>query len=160
MFVYKNPHPQGLRVGDCVKRACVLASKINYHDIAIMLNRYRKETGAKRFNSDYNWRDFIVNVLCGNDEGNLQYANMGHRYLVEDYARKCIGRGRAILQVAKHLVAVDENGDWLDTWDSGEKSVYKAWHLPSYDYIVEHIRKAYPKLCKGLTLEKYRIRIM
>lgn len=157
MFKNINPHPQGLIVGDCVKRACVLASGINYHDIAIMLNRYRKITKAKKFNSDYNWRDFIVNVLSGKDQGNMQYANRGHRFLVKDYAYYC--RSKAILQTAKHLVAINGKGDYLDTWDSGEKSIYKAWHLPSYEIIVEHIRKAYPKLCKGLSLEKYKILI-
>ena len=57
-FKRTNPHPQGLRVGDCVKRACVLASGINYHDIAIMLNRYKKETGSVKFNGN----DDIANL--------------------------------------------------------------------------------------------------
>lgn len=157
MFRYTNPHPQGLRVGDCVKRACVLASGIDYHDIAIMLNRYRKISGAKKFNSDYNWRDFIENVLLGQDMGNLQYANHGHRYKVSEYAKHNQGYGRAIVQCSKHLVAINGLGDYLDTWDSGEKSIYKAWRLPTYTEIVNHIRKAYPKLCKGLSLDRYKI---
>lgn len=150
-----NPHPQGLRVGDCVKRACVLASEINYHDIAIMLNRFKKETGATRFNNNDNWRQFIIKVLCGSDQGNMQYINHGHRFLVKDYARYC--RSRAIVQCSKHIVAIDGQGNYMDTWDSGEKSIYKAYHIPSYDAIVHHIKTNYKKLCKGLTLERYKV---
>lgn len=155
-FKRVNPHPQGLRVGDCVKRACVLASGINYHDIAIMLNRFRKETGAKKFNSDYNWREFIIKVLHGCDFGNMQYANHGHRFQVWEFAKTC--KSKAIVQCANHLVAIDGEGHYLDSWDSGEKSIYKVWAIsPFYEAIVEHIRKEYPKLCKGLTLERYKI---
>lgn len=152
-FVFENPHPQQKRVGDCVKRACTLASEINYHDIAIMLNRFRKETGARRFNSDYNWRYFIEKVLLGCDLGNLQYANQGHRFTIEEFARH--RKSKAIVQASKHIVAINGKGDYLDTWGSGYKSIYKAWGIPSYEIIVAHIRANYKKLCKGLTLARY-----
>ena len=154
MFRKENPHPDNKRVGDCVKRACVFASEINYHDIAIMLNRYRKITGAKKFNSDYNWRDFIVNVLLGCDMGKMQYINNGKRFQVSEYAHYC--KSKAIMQVAGHLVACNGKGDYLDTWDCGYKSIYKVWHLPSYEAIVAHIRANHKALCKGLTLEQYK----
>lgn len=147
-----NPHPQGKRVGDCVKRACVIASGINYHDIAIMLNRFKKETNARRFNTDDNWRQFIIKVLNGCDLGNMQYANHGHRYKVYEFAAR--HNGKYIVQCSKHLVAVDDYHYW-DSWDSGEKSIYKAYAIPPFHKaIVEHIRKNYPKLCKGLTLNE------
>ena len=47
MFKFTNSHQQGKRVGDCVKRACCLASEINYHDIAIILNRFKKINWSK-----------------------------------------------------------------------------------------------------------------
>lgn len=158
MFVYDNPHPKGLRTRDCVKRACVIASQINYHDINIMLNRYKNITGAKKFNTNDNWREFIVNVLLGVDVGNMQFANHGHRYTAKEYAEKC--DVRAIMQVAGHLVSCNGKGDYLDTWDSGYKSIYKVYKLPQYDIIVEHIKRNYPKLCKGLGLEKRKVRII
>lgn len=156
-FKLVNPHPQLLMVKDCVKRACVLASGINYHDISIMLNRFRAETGAKRFNTDDNWRQFILKVLLGRDLGNMQYANNGRRFQVWEFAE--LRSKKAIVQVSKHVVAIDGKGHYCDTWDCGEKSIYKAYSIPDYETIVEHIKKNYPKLCKGLTLEKYRIRI-
>ena len=155
-WVQKNPHPEQKRVGDCVKRACVLASEINYHDIAIMLNRYRKVTGASRFNSDWHWKKFILDVLNGVDLGNMQYINRGHRFTVHEYAK--LRKNKAIVQCSKHLVAIDGKGHYLDTWDSGEKSIYKAFAIGDYDTIVEHIRQRHPKLCKGLTLERHKER--
>lgn len=156
-FIEKNPHPQGLRTRDCVKRACVLASGVDYHDIVVMLNRYKKVTGATKFNTNDNWRKFIVNVLGGRDQGNMQYINQGHRFQVWEYAEKC--KHKAILQVAGHLVAIDGKGHYLDTWDCGEKSIYKVYWLDDYETIVAFIKKNHPKLCKGLTLERYRARI-
>lgn len=158
MYRNVNPHPQGKRTRDCVKRALCLGSEINYHDIAIMLNRYRKETHAKAYNYDENWRPFIVKVLLGVDLGNLQYANHGHRYKVYEFAKQ--RNTRAICQVANHLVAVNGEGDYLDTWNSGEKSIYKAYGLPSYEVIVSHIKTNYKKLCKGLTLERQKMRFV
>ena len=152
MFVFTNPHPQGKRVGDCVKRALCLASEINYHDIAIMLNRYKEITHSESYNSNKNYKQFIENVLLGKNCGNLQYAYNGHRYLVKKWAYYC--RSKSILRIAKHLVATNGKGDYLDTWNCGEKSVYLAWTLPSYEEIVKHIQSFYPKLCKGLRLDK------
>lgn len=151
-FVFCNPHPQGKMVADCVKRAIVVASEINYHDVAIMLNRYRATTGSKKFNNRDNWKDFVVNVLGGNDNGNMQYANCGQRFQVIDYARHV--HGKAIVQCSHHIVAC-KKGNFYDTWNSGEKSIYKAWGIPSYECIVERIKTKYSKLCKGLTLAKW-----
>lgn len=155
-FKRVNPHPEGKNVKDCVKRACVLASEINYHDIAIMLNRFRKETGARKFNTDDNWRQFIIKVLHGCDLGNMQYVNHGHRYQVSEFASYY--KGKAILQVAGHVVAIDGEGHYLDSWDSGWKSIYKAYAIPDYEIVILNIKKNYPKLCKGLSLERYKQR--
>lgn len=154
MFKFTNPHPEQKLVGDCVKRACCLASGINYHDIAIMLNRFRKESGGSKFNSNENWKPFIEKVLLGKkDSDDMRYAFYGHRYTVSDYARYW-DEETAILRCSKHLVCC-KNGDYLDTFNSGNKGVYIAYVIPSYEVIIANIKKNYPKLCKGLTLEKY-----
>ena len=152
MFRMTNPHPQGKRVKDCVKRACCLASQINYHDIAIMLNRFREVSKTSAFNDKKNSKMFIEKVLMGKDNGNMQFAHNGHRFLVRTYAKYCVRP--CIIQVAGHLVCGNGKGDYLDTWDCGEKSIYKVWTLPDYETIIRHIKNDYPKLCKGLTLEK------
>ena len=159
MFVNRNPHPQGLLVGDCVKRACVIASGINYHDIAIMLNRFKKQNGCSKYNSQDNWKPFVEQVLLGEkNKGDMQHEFYGRRYTVDDWARYWCD-DVAILRCSHHLVAT-KNGNYYDTWDSGSKGVYIAYFIPSYEKIVEHIRKNHKALCKGLTLEKQRYSLL
>ena len=154
MFKLTNPHPKGKLVRDCVKRAITIASEINYHDVAIMLNRFRDISGGNKFNSNENWRPFVEQVLLGRkNKGDMQHEFYGRRYTVDDWARYW-ENDKSILRVSKHLVAT-MNGNYYDTWDSGRKGVYIAYFIPSYEKIVENIRKNFPKLCKGLTLERY-----
>lgn len=157
-FIYSNPNTRDKKVGDCVKRALTIASGINYHDIEVMLNRFKKITHSKKYNDEDNWRGFVTHVLLGSDSGNMQFVNHGKRYTVEEYSRIC--DCRAIMQVAKHLVACDGKGNYLDTWQSGEKSIYKVYKLPDYDIIVWHIRRVYPGLCKGLSLDRWKLRVV
>lgn len=153
MYRFENPRPDHKRVGDCVKRACCLASEINYHDISVMLNRYRKISGGSKFNSRENWKPFVENVLLGwKNEKDMRFANNGHRYTVESFANNH-PTSKHILRCSKHLVCV-KDGDYLDTWDSSEKGVYIDYLIPSYVSIVEHIKTNYPKLCKGLSLDR------
>lgn len=152
-FKFTNPHPKGIRTGDCVKRACSLGSGINYHDISIMLNRFKKDTGMSKYNNNDNWKPFVENVLLGKkDKDDMLHAFYGRRYRVWEYA-KYWDEETAILRCSKHLVCC-KDGNYLDTWDSGDKGVYIAYIMPTYDTIVKHIRNNYPKLCKDLTLEK------
>lgn len=144
MFKYTNPHPQGKRVGDCIKRACVLASGIDYRTISIMLNRWKHETNER----DY-WKSFIEKILLGKkDPDDMQHAFYGHRYTVDDYA-KWWDEETAILRCSKHLVCC-KNGDYFDTWDSGYKGVYIAWSIPAHVTILNNIKNNYPKICKNL----------
>ena len=153
-----NPHPQQKRVGDCVKRAIVIASEINYHDIAIMLNRFKKETHTRKFNNSDNWKPFVEEVLLGEkNKGDMQHEFYGRRYTVKEWASYWYD-DKAILRCSHHLVAT-KGGYYYDTWDSGDKGVYIAYFIPSYERIVEHIKKNFPKLCKGLTLERCRLRV-
>ena len=65
MFRYYNAHPKGLIVGDCVKRAISKAANMDYTEVQRELNRYKKVTGAKAFNSDYNPHKYVENMLHG-----------------------------------------------------------------------------------------------
>lgn len=148
-FVFKNPHPEGLRVGDCIKRAIVIATGINYHDVQVMLNRYKKTT---KHPNDY-WREFIEKVLGGwKISEDMRFINCGQRYTVDEFAEDFYEH-TCILRCSKHLVAT-AGGDYYDTWDSGYKGVYIAWRIGSYLIVRERIEKLFPKLCQGLSLAR------
>ncbi len=152
-FVFKNPHPEGLRVGDCIKRAIVIATDINYHDIQVMLNRFKKVCAHPY---DY-WKEFIVDVLGGiKHSGDMQHEYHGRRYTVDEFASEW-PKSKAILRCSKHLVC-SKDGNYYDTWDSGDKGVYIAWWILDYEDVVKRIRTMYPKICQGLTLEKVKYR--
>ena len=156
MFEYYNPHPKGLTgVGDCVKRAICLASGIDYHDVAIMLNRFRKVSKTTVYNDNKNWKMFVEQVMLGEKiEEDMRYINCGYRYTVEDFSESIYNQGGDvyILRTAKHLVATNGFGSFLDTWDSGWKSVYIAYKIPSRAIIINNLRKRYAWLCQGLEL--------
>lgn len=156
-FVFKNPHPEALRVGDCIKRAIVISTRINYHDVQVMLNRFKK---VCKHPNDY-WKEFIEDVLGGvKHYGDMQHECFGHRFTVKEFSEWTEFRGRtAILRCSKHLVCT-EGGNYYDTWDSGDKGVYIAWWIKDYDEVVERIRTKYPKICQGLTLDRARYRIV
>ena len=63
MYIYSNPHPKGKRVGDCVKRAIVLATGLDYMEVQRQLNAHKKVTGASVYNDNKNWKSFVENVL-------------------------------------------------------------------------------------------------
>ena len=49
MYKYLNVHPKGKIVRDCVKRAITLTANMDYMTVQRELNRYKKVTGAKKF---------------------------------------------------------------------------------------------------------------
>ena len=126
MFEYLNLHPEGKRVGDCVKRAIAKGFEKDYKEVALDLNRLKKITGAVDFNDPKNWRKYVT------DNGGLimsfpavtgQPRMNGHRFC------KAYPKGRYILKMASHLtVCVD--GIIYDTQDCKEKCVYTAFKLP------------------------------
>ena len=126
MFKYLNLNPKGKLVGDCVKRAIAKATGINYRDVSIALNRYKKVTGAKSFNSDRNEEKWLENELHAKrmsfPAAKGQPRMNGKRFCDEHQS------GNYVLQMANHLTACVD-GIIYDTWDCTEKCVYKAWEI-------------------------------
>lgn len=52
MYQYNNPHPQGKRTTDCLKRAITLATGKPYLKVKKELNDLKKITGCKAFNEN------------------------------------------------------------------------------------------------------------
>lgn len=126
MYKYYNAHPKGLSVGDCVKRAITVAAQMDYMEVQRELNRYKKVTGAKAFNTDYNPHKYVENVLHGKK---LSFpATKGQPRM--NGARFCEAypKGRFILNMAGHWSCCID-GIIIDTWDCSEKCVYTAYDL-------------------------------
>ena len=123
MWVEHNENPNGKKVGDCVIRAL-------------------------SFVLDQEWeRTFIEICLQGFIMGDMPSANSvwgaylkgkGYRrgaisdechecYSVIDFCRD-FPNGKYILALSSHVVAVSD-GDYYDTWDSGDETPIYYWYL-------------------------------
>lgn len=125
MFKYHNVHPDGKRVGDCVKRAITVTENRDYNDVKIDLNRLKRELGAKNFNDNIVWKTYVER----NGYTKLSFPAVkgeprmnGHRF-AEAYPK-----GSYILRMAGHLSACVD-GVIYDTWDCREKCVYNAFKV-------------------------------
>ena len=138
MYIYYNAHPKGLSVGDCVKRAISKAANMDYMEVQRELNRYKKITGAKSFNSDYNPHKYVENVLHG-----VKYsfpAKAGKKRMTPEQFCKEYPRGNYILNMAGHWSCVVD-GDIYDTWDPSGRCVYTAYKVEpetKYYKVIKH----------------------
>lgn len=130
MYQFYNAHPKGLTVGDCVKRAITLASGMNYMDVQRELNRHKKITGAKAFNSDYNPHHYVETVLKAKK---LSFpAVKGQRRMNGERFCKAYPKGSYILTMANHWSCCID-GIIYDTWDCSDKCVYTAYAFGPYE---------------------------
>lgn len=126
MYVYLNLNPKGKLTGDCVKRAISKAANMDYMEVSRELNRYKKVTGAKSFNSDYNPHKYVENVLKGKK---LSFpAIKGQKRMNGERFCKTFPKGSYILTMAGHWSCCVD-GIIYDTWDCSEKCVYTAYKI-------------------------------
>ena len=124
MFKYCNAHPRQLNVDDCVKRAIVLTTGMDYMEVQRGLNAHKKITGAKKFNSDDNPRSYVEKVLGAKrirfikEEGKAQMTGA-------DFCNK-FGIGKYIVSMPEHWTACID-GVICDTWDCSELVVYSCF---------------------------------
>ena len=124
-YKFCNPHPDGKRVRDCVKRAICLAEGRDYRDVKNELNRLKRELGLEKFNSNENWKTYVERknytklsfpAIPGESRMN------GHKF-AETHPT-----GSYILRMAGHLSSCVD-GVILDTWDCRDKCVYSAYKV-------------------------------
>ena len=125
MYQFLNLHPKKKIVDDCVKRALSLLEERAYEEVSLDLNRLKKETGAKTFNENLNWKEYVARhkwrklsfpAVQGEDRMN------GERFC------KIYPKGKYLLRMAHHVTAVVD-GVIYDTWDCSWKCVYNAWQV-------------------------------
>lgn len=125
MYKYLNVHPKGLIVGDCVKRAFATATGKDYMDVQRELNHLKKETGAKSYNDDKNWRAYVEK----NGWKKLSFpAVKGEPRMNGKTFAYTFPKGTYVLRMAGHI-SVCKDGVIYDTWDCRAKCVYNAFKV-------------------------------
>ena len=121
MFKFANPNPQGNKVGDCVIRALSIALDQSWTKIYfdLCLKGYDM---ADMPSSNRVWMEYLKD--CG-----------WHRHIIPDTCPECYTvkdfcgehfQGTFILGTGTHVIAVID-GDFYDTWDSGEEYPVYYW---------------------------------
>lgn len=122
----KGLRPTSAPKGDCQVRALTTASGMSYGNAYSLLYAIQAEMHACHFT--------LVEALRANDprlkvKRSIPCAAVKGqpRMTGAEFCRK-YPKGSFILQVAKHVVAV-EDGVLIDSWDSSRKCVYGAWEI-------------------------------
>lgn len=121
MFIFYNPNPTKLLVGDCVIRGL---SKILNKDWETVFTELCVEALVMHNLPSANnvWERFIMNRGF---KRNLVPDTCPDCYTVKDF---CIDHpiGLFLLATGEHVVAV-EDGNYYDTWDSGDEHPLYYW---------------------------------
>ena len=138
MYKYYNPHPKGLSIGDCVKRAIIVVTGMDYSKVQRELNKYKTVTGAKSFNSIKNLR-YVEDVL------KAKKITFQSKLTAEEFYQKH-PRGRYILDMDEHWSACVD-GCIYDTWDCSKEKVNFAYEITTEPYIPPNVKKQVFKYC-------------
>lgn len=121
MYVFENPNPQGLRVGDCVIRALAIALNKSWYEVyadlcvkgLVMSDMPSSNNVWGEYLKDKGFTRHIVPDTCPTC------------YTVRDFCGEFF-KGTYILGTGSHAVtAID--GNWIDAWDSGDECPIYYW---------------------------------
>jgi len=121
MFVFYNPNPGRQSVGDCTVRALTKLLDSDWVTVRVTL-------GAKSL--------FMYDMPSANRVWESWLAEEGYtRKLIPNTCPNCYTvrdfclehpTGKYLLATGEHVVTV-ENGDYYDTWDSGDEQPIYYW---------------------------------
>ena len=121
MFKATNPNPSGSYVGDCVVRALSIAMNRSWNETYINLCLM----GLMLYDmpsSNRVWHEYLKT------EGYKRHPipdDCPTCYTIKDFCNEYF-KGTYIVGTGTHVVAVI-NGDYLDTWDSGDETPVFYW---------------------------------
>lgn len=122
-FVEYNENPKKRRAGDCAIRAVAVATGLGWDEAF-------KQLAKAGFELKYAMSDVesVHKVLTDNgfSVGTIKVSKGMKRPTVDSFASSHPDM-YCVLRVANHLVA-SGRGNYVDTWDSGDKAVYKYWY--------------------------------
>lgn len=112
-YIYKNPNPQKNLVGDCVIRAVSIAQNIDW-DTAFLNIMAQAYSICDMPSSNAVWSQYLL------DNGYTRYV-LADTCTINEFCNDN-KRGTYILATGSHVVT-SINGDYMDTWDSGDEIV-------------------------------------
>ena len=120
-WVYYNPNPKEMKVGDCAVRACCKATYSTWNQVFADLVEiaYRRKDVLS---ANAVWGEYL------NRNGYVRHeveTYMTERSTVNDFC-KTHPYGTYVLGLDGHVVAV-EDGKYFDTWDSGDRIPLYYW---------------------------------
>lgn len=121
MFRYFNPNPDRSLVGDCVVRAICKLQNRRWEDVYVDICLEGLILHNMPSSNDV-WGSYLMN--CGYSRYSLP-DTCPACYTVRDF---CIDHpiGAFLLATGTHVIAVID-GDYYDTWDSGDESPAYYW---------------------------------
>lgn len=124
MWIECNLNPKNKRVGDCVIRAIAKNMGVSWENVYVDVSckgyDLRDMPSANHvwdaYLKEYGFKRYTISNTCP------------ECYTIRDFAYDN-PKGKYIVATGSHVVAV-ENGDYFDTWDSGDE-------VPIYYYVRE-----------------------
>lgn len=121
-FVKHNANPKGRKTCDCVVRAIATATGKEWLEVFDALYAAARERALMPNEPRIFGRYLEENGFA---KGNCHPAAGERRRTVRELAAQ-IGVP-AVVRVANHLVALDGDGNYIDTHDCGDKCAYALW---------------------------------
>lgn len=121
MFIFFNANPVKNVVGDCVIRAISVLAKLPWevvHDEICDLSGVMYDMPS----SNEVWSEYLR--ILGYERGSIPNT-CPSCYTVRAFCRDH-KRGRFLVATGSHVVAII-NGDYYDTWDSGDEAIIYYW---------------------------------
>lgn len=120
-FIFANPNPQKNLVGDCVVRAIALVTNQSWDDtfLDLMVHSYMLKDMPS---SNYVWSTFLHELGF---ERKVIPNTCPDCYTISDFSND-YPNGNFIVATGTHVVAV-KDGNYYDTWDSGNEIPIFYW---------------------------------
>lgn len=121
MWKKYNPNPKASRVGDCTVRALCKALGMHWEETYIDLALYGLQMNDMP-SANQVWGKYL------SDKGYVRHSlptKCPECYSVKDFCREHPA-GSYVLSLNGHVVAACD-GDYFDTWDSGDEIVIYFW---------------------------------
>lgn len=115
-FIFHNENPKNLLTGDCVIRAISLVANSTWQDVYIELAMQGMKM-ADIFTSNRVW---ISSLKENGFKMKLLPETCTSCYTIKDFCTD-FPKGKYIAATGSHVIAII-NGDYYDTWDSGDES--------------------------------------